>query len=153
MIRRKHCKRLHRPRIHFRALRPMLFLLAWCLAWDSTGIVRIGLFCAILHEGGHVLMYWHLWHRWPELQLSPFGICLLQRGLPMSPQQECLLATAGPLANLICCCAVLLWMRCMHYSYVGYWFASTNLLVGGANLLPLPGLDGERILHSFFQSW
>lgn len=129
----------------------MLFLLAWCLAWDYTGIIRIGLLCAILHESGHILIYLYLWHHWPDLQFSPFGICLLQRGLPMTPSQEFLLAAAGPLANLLCCCIVLLWMRWTHYSYLGYWFASTNLLVGGANLLPIPGLDGERILHSFFR--
>ena len=34
-------------------------------------------------------------------------------------------------------------------SYLGYWFASVNLLVGGMNLLPLPGLDGARMLRAF----
>ena len=66
---------------------------------------------------------------------------------------ELLLAAAGPLANLLACCTVLLYMqtagRC---SYGGYWFACTNLLVGGANLLPLPGLDGAHILHGMFYS-
>ena len=38
------------------------------------------------------------------------------------------------------------------YSYSGYWFACTTLLVGGANLLPLPGLDGAHILHGMFYS-
>lgn len=151
MIRPKRYKRPYKMRVHFRAPRVILFLLVWCLAWDATGIIRIGLLCAALHEGGHILMYLHLWHRWPDLQFSPFGISLLQRGMPMTPQQECLLAASGPLVNLLCCCIVLLWMRYVHYSYAGYWFASTNLLVGGANLLPLPGLDGERMLHSFFR--
>lgn len=150
MTRPKRCKKHPRTHIRLQAPRMMLFFLAWCLAWDGTGIIRIGLLSAALHEGGHVLMYLYLWRRWPVLQFSPFGICLLQRGLPMTPQQECLLAAAGPLSNLFCCCAVLIWMHCLHYSYIGYWFACTNLLVGGANLLPLPGLDGERILHSFF---
>ena len=40
---------------------------------------------------------------------------------------------------------VLLFMRGAGYSYGGYWFACCNLLVGGSNLLPLPGLDGWRI--------
>ena len=60
---------------------------------------------------------------------------------------------AGPLANLLACCTVLLYMQTAgQYSYSGYWFACTNLLVGGANLLPLPGLDGAHILHGMFYS-
>ena len=69
----------------------------------------------------------------------------LLRGLPMTARQELLLAAAGPLANLLACAAVLLFMRGAGYSYGGYWFACCNLLVGGSNLLPLPGLDGWRI--------
>ena len=150
MIRPKHCKTQRKARIHLRAPLPLLFFLTFALALDGTGIVRIGLLCALLHEGGHLFLYYCPWHRWPDLELSPFGICLLQRGLSMTPQQEFLLAAAGPLANLLCCCAVLGWMQMTHYSYAGYWFASTNLLVGCANLLPLPGLDGQRLLHSFW---
>lgn len=150
MIRPKHCKTQRKARIHLRAPLPLLFFLTFALALDGTGIVRIGLLCALLHEGGHLFLYYRLWRRWPDLELSPFGICLLQRGLSMTPQQEFLLAAAGPLANLLCCCAVLGWMQMTHYSYAGYWFASTNLLVGCANLLPLPGLDGQRLLHSFW---
>ena len=48
-------------------------------------------------------------------------------------------------ALLALCAAVLLFMRGAGYSYGGYWFACCNLLVGGSNLLPLPGLDGWRI--------
>ena len=150
MIRPKHCKTQRKARIHLRAPLPLLFFLTFALALDGTGIVRIGLLCALLHEGGHLFLYYRLWHRWPDLELSPFGICLLQRGLSMTPQQEFLLAAAGPLANLLCCCAVLGWMQMTHYSYASYWFASTNLLVVCANLLPLPGLDGPRLLHSFW---
>ena len=149
MIRPKHCKTQRKARIHLRAPLPLLFFLTFALALDGTGIVRIGLLCALLHEGGHLFLYYRLWHRWPDLELSPFGICLLQRGLSMTPQQEFLLAAAGPLANLLCCCAVLGWMQMTHYSYAGYWFASTNLLVGCANLLPLPGLDGARLFGNF----
>lgn len=145
----KHCKAHRKARVHLRAPLPMLFLLSFALALDGTGIVRIGLLCALLHEFGHVMVYRCLWGRWPDLQLSPFGICLLQRGVSMTPWQEFLLAAAGPLVNFVSCGVVLAWMHGFHYSYAGYWFASTSLLVGVANLLPLPGLDGQRMLSSF----
>ena len=120
---------------------------------DGTGVLRIGLLCAILHESAHALVYRKLWHCWPDLALSPFGICLQLRGVPMTPEEELRLASAGPLANLLACCTVLLYMQTAgQYSYSGYWFACTNLLVGGANLLPLPGLDGAHILHGMFYS-
>ena len=64
------------------------------LACDGSGILRVGLGCAILHESGHALAYRTLWGHWPELEISPFGICLRLRGLPMPPAQELALAAA-----------------------------------------------------------
>lgn len=142
-----------RPRLRLRAPAVTLFLLVGLLALDGTGVLRIGLLCAVLHESAHALVFRKRWHRWPDLALSPFGICLLLRGTPMTPEEELVLAAAGPLANLLACCGVLWYMQAVgQYSYRGYWFACTNLLVGGANLLPLPGLDGAHILHGVFCS-
>lgn len=149
-----------RPR-HYRLRRKLrlrmpcltLFLLTLALLFDSTGTVRTGLCCAALHECGHIGAYAFLWHRLPLLELSPFGICLRLRGQPMTARQELLLAAAGPLANLLVCAAVLLFMRGAGYSYGGYWFACCNLLVGGSNLLPLPGLDGWRIAGALHGIW
>lgn len=138
---------MRRSRSGLRWRAPLLTLLGLTalLAFDGSGILRIGLGCAILHESGHALMYRLLWGRWPELELSPFGICLRLRGMPMTAAQELLLAAAGPLTNLAACAAVLAFMHCSAYTYGGYWFACCNLLVGGSNLLPLPGLDGWHI--------
>lgn len=148
MTRHRHCRRHRSARLRLRAPAATLFLLVCLLAFDGTGVLRIGLVCALLHESAHALVYRYFWHRWPDLTVSPFGICLLLRGVPMTPEQELLLSAAGPLANLVASCAVLWTMQTVgRYSYAGYWFACTNLLIGGANLLPLPGLDGAHILH------
>lgn len=146
MTRRRRCK-MRRKRAGLRCRRPLLLLfgLTVLLALDGSGILRVGLGCAVLHESGHALAYRLLWHRWPELEVSPLGICLRLRGLPMSAAQELLLAAAGPLINLLACAAALVFMQCTAYSYGGYWFACCNLLVGTSNLLPLPGLDGWHI--------
>lgn len=152
MTRRKHCKPHRKAHLYWRAPLAVLGLLSFALSLDETGIVRIGLVCALLHESGHIAMYRYLWGRWPDLQISPWGICLLTRGKFLNPIQEFLLAAAGPAVNLICCCAILWLMQCSgHYRYAAYWFACTNLLVGGANLLPLPGLDGQRILKALLR--
>ena len=149
MIRPRHYKARRKPRVRLRAPLVLLCLLAFALAWDGTGVLRIGLLCALLHESGHAVVYRMQWGCWPDLQLSPFGICLLLRGTPLSARQELVLAAAGPVVNLTVCCGVLLAMDITgHYTYAGYWFAGCNLLVGGVNLLPLPGLDGWRILQA-----
>lgn len=152
MIRPRLCRRRRKARVRVRAPLAVLFILCFALALDGLGVVRMGLLCALLHEGGHLLMYRWQWKSWPDLEISPGGICLRLRGVPLAPQQEFLLAAAGPLCNLLVCCAVLGWMEGTgQYSYGGYWFASANLLVGGVNLLPLPGLDGARMLDSFWR--
>lgn len=151
MTRHRRCRQQRKARVRLRAPQLVLFLLICLLAFDGTGVLRIGIACALLHEGAHVLIYRHVWHRWPDLAVSPFGICLLLRGVFMTRDEELLLAAAGPLANLAASALTLFLMDTVgRYSYRGYWFACTNLLVGGMNLLPLPGLDGAHIVACLF---
>ena len=121
---------MRRSRAKIRWKQPLLTLaaLTLLLAFDGSGILRVGLGCAVLHECGHALAY-----------------CLRLRGLPMTNLQELLLAAVGPAVNLLDCATVLAFMRATAYTYGGYWFACCNLLVGASNLLPLPGLDGAHI--------
>lgn len=126
---------------------PVLFWLTLLLALDGTGLVRISLAAALLHEGGHLLVYWHYLHRWPRLAVSPVGIRLSMRGVLLPPSRELLLAAAGPLVNFVCSGGAILWMKLWGYCYLGYWFSSANLLLGVLNLLPVPGLDGAHILQ------
>ena len=127
-----------------------MFFYALLLLLDGTGLLRMGLLCALLHEMGHVLAFWGMLRRFPVLEVSVFGICLSMREVCLAPQKECVLALAGPAMNLLLCIGTLLGMRwAWGYSYVGCWFAATNLLVGGFNLLPLPGLDGTQAVQSF----
>lgn len=152
MIRPRRCKAPGNAALQIRQPLVLLPGLVLLLAFDATGVARLGLLCALLHEGGHVLAYRRLMGRWPPLELSPLGIRLRLRWL-LPAGQELLLAAAGPLTNLLLCVAAFLAMEYgLGYSYRGYWFASANLLVGGANLLPLPGLDGARILACLYES-
>lgn len=124
----------------------LLFVYTLLLIWDSTGVLRIGILCALLHEGGHVAVYLLLVRRLPVLRASVTGICLSMRGLTLSPGRQLMLAAAGPATNLLLAALWLAWMDGPgRYSYFGMWFAATNLLLGGFNLLPLSGLDGGQI--------
>ena len=130
---------------------PALFWLALLLALYGTGLVRLSLLCALLHESGHVAVYLALFRRLPRLKVSPTGICLSMRGVLLPSQKALLLAAAGPLMNLLCCASAIFWMELAGYRYRGYWFAAVNLLLGTVNLLPLPGLDGQRIVEALLQ--
>ncbi len=78
------------------------------------------------------------------------GKCCAVKG---KPEPATLAASIPGKWGEIHCCGGLLYRQMVEqYSYSGYWFACTNLLVGGANLLPLPGLDGAHILHGLFYS-
>ena len=135
MTRHRRYRMRRKTRLRLRAPAITLFLLACLLSLDGTGVLRTGLLCAILHESAHALVYRKLWHCWPDLALSPFGICLQLRGVPMTPEEELRLASAGPLANLLACCTVLLYMQTAgQYSYSGYWFGPTQPLGGGYNV-------------------
>lgn len=139
------------PKSKLRVRRPCLLLFCYTLllAADTTGVLRIGILCALLHECGHAAVFMVQQHRLPELEASLTGIRLSLRGILLSPGRQLMLAAAGPGVNLLLAAVVLTWMDGPgHYSYFGMWFAVTNLLVGGFNLLPLPGLDGGMIADS-----
>ena len=137
-------------RIRLRAPLFTLAAAAFLFTWDSTGTLRLGLAAALLHEAGHIIAYRLLLRRWPRLTVSPLGLTIpLTELLPA--RLELPLAAAGPLANLALCCAAFGWMAWRGAAWGPYRFAAVNLLVGGANLLPLPGLDGQRILACLFR--
>jgi Zn-dependent protease len=128
---------------------PALLLIFYSalLSVDGMGLFRIGILCAILHEAAHVLTFFALTRTVPRITISLCGISLSLEGTRLPRGQELLLAAAGPVCNFLLCVGTLAAMQSLlGCSWHGYWFACTNLLLGAANLLPLPGLDGSRIL-------
>lgn len=129
-----------------RARRPVIFLafLFWALYTDHTGLVRIGLLAAVLHECGHVLVWMALTRTLPVLQLSAFGIGLEAGRAKLGPGKTFLLAAAGPLMNFLLCGLTLLRMN-QRATYWGFFFAAANGLLGLFNLLPVGKLDGKQM--------
>ena len=76
---------MRRSRAKIRWKQPLLTLaaLTLLLAFDGSGILRVGLGCAVLHECGHALAYRLLWRRTsnllplPGLDGSHIAACLL----------------------------------------------------------------------------
>lgn len=147
MTRPRHCKqRRASDCLRLRAPLTTLFLLAAALLFDTAGVLRWGLLASVLHECGHLGVWVLLTGTPPRLVVSPAGIRLSMRGASLRQNAVRWLAAAGPLTNLGLCAGSVAIMRWCGYTYAGYWFASANFLVGAFNLLPLPGLDGARVL-------
>lgn len=153
MTRHRRYRMRRKTRLRLRAPAITLFLLALPAVAGRHRRAAHRAAVRILHESAHALVYRKLWHRWPDLTLSPFGICLQLRGVPDDTRRRTAAGRRRAAGKPAGRCTVLLYMQTAgRYSYGGYWFACTNLLVGGANLLPLPGLDGAHILHGMFYS-
>lgn len=133
---------------HLRFRRPVLFLagLWFVLYRDHSGLLRVGLLAALLHECGHVAAWAAMTKSLPVLSFSVRGIGLDACAALLSRRQTFLLALAGPLTNFVLCAAVLYVMQ-LSASYWGYFFAAANLATGLFNLLPLGDLDGHRMLQ------
>ncbi|HJB20642.1 MAG TPA: M50 family metallopeptidase [Candidatus Fournierella merdavium] len=136
---------------HLRVRRPVLLLAAlwFALYRDHSGLVRVGLLAALLHECGHVAVWLALTRSLPVLRLSVRGVGLDVSGVHLSRRQAFVLALAGPLTNFALCAGTLAKMQ-LRASYWGYFFAAANLATGLFNLLPVGDLDGRRLLQSLW---
>ena len=133
---------------------PLLVCLVWFAALyrDGTGFVLIGLLASVWHELGHILCYLALFCRLPLLTISVAGIGMRVEWESISLLRTAALAAAGPTANLIAAviCGLFLAKR-MTVTGIAFW--SANVLIGCFNLLPVPPLDGFRLLCCMREFW
>lgn len=133
---------LHHPLL----LCGMLYLL---LYFDASGFLRLGLASALLHEAGHILVYWVFTGRCPVIQIGLTGLCMRHRG-PGFLRKKCSgwrLLDGGQSA------AGFGWVPsvCSSGHGAGQCLFAANLLTGAFNLLPIPPLDGAQMLLSLWQ--
>ena len=119
-----------------------LLLIAAITLLDSGGLCFWICAAALWHEGGHLLALFMSGGRLDRLELSLLGLNLVAKpGLSYSKDILCCLA--GPAASLA---GALLAGHMDLYALSGF-----SLTLGLFNLLPLPTLDGGRILSLFLQ--
>ena len=120
-------------------------MLLLALAIGAGTVLPLVALSALCHELGHLSALFLAGARVEEIRLTAFGaeIRADTRYLPYG--REILCTLAGPAVNLVL--AVVL-------SRVAgdYLLAGANVLLGVFNLLPLPALDGGRILYLLI-SW
>lgn len=127
---------------------PFWLILVLVLFWrnDPLYVARFSVLAAVLHEGGHILVYYLLVGKLPLLRISPLGIAMEVREADFTGRELLLLAAAGPLSNFLFAGAALLIMQWRAF-YSGYCFAVVNLVLGLFNLLPIEPLDGWRLFR------
>ena len=120
-------------------------LLGLGLLMDGAFLFRIVLFCAAVHEAGHILAYLICAKCLPKIACSAGGLCM-SRTRSLSPKARLCVLCAGPLANLMLAGA-LYWRAQESASYLIYLIAAVSLCTGIYNLLPFGALDGAQFLE------
>ena len=117
--------------------------------FDIAGVFRATVFAALFHELGHILCFCYIREDLPKIKVTPVGFAMQVRPYDLSVKEELWVAAMGPLFNLVT--AVVFFMfAATSAGYTAYVCACVNLVVGAVNLLPLPFLDGGRLLYLLF---
>ena len=118
-----------------------LILVALLLWWDPQGLAEEILFAWVCHEAAHVAVLHVAGGSVDGFRITVNGADIrVEQGRGLSYFGEMLSVLAGPGCNLLL--AQLLAQR-----EVWYPAAGVQLAVGVFNLLPFPGLDGNRIFR------
>lgn len=115
------------------------------LYFDGGGFLRISLLAAVLHECGHILIFCGIKRRLPRILVRITGLSMRTRGENLTPGQTFLLAAAGPGMNLLLA-GIWYGRICIRATLWDDAFLAANVLLAGFNLLPVPPLDGARMI-------
>jgi Zn-dependent protease len=127
-------------------------------ALDSTVFIVLLFACVVLHEFGHIAAARRYGIGTPEVTLLPIGgVASLQR-LPSDPNQELVVALAGPGVNLVIGLVLIAVVGSVHpyeltqidnpnLSLIGR-LAIANVFLAVFNLIPAFPMDGGRVLHA-----
>ena len=116
-------------------IHPSLILWLSILCYLDSGVILPFAAAVILHEAGHWLML-QIMGCPPRHVVLGFSGAVMDAGAP-SYRQELAAAAAGPCASLLAGLLLPLWPALAVYS----------VMLGLFNCLPIPGLDGWRVLR------
>ncbi len=121
---------------------PGFLLLLGALFWldEGVGLLPWGLLACAIHEVGHIVASAVWGGHVRGLSLTVVGAELrIDYDAPLSYGQDSLVALAGPGANLM--------FGMLALSLDWKLAAAVSLTIGAFNLLPIPPLDGGRVVY------
>lgn len=112
--------------------------------------------CVLLHELGHALAARRYGIRTREIVLLPIGGVARVERMPEKPQQELVVAAAGPAVNVVLAMGIVALMAALHYPLgnlsldVGVLdgLLLVNVMMVVFNLIPAFPMDGGRVLRA-----
>lgn len=121
----------------------IVLLAAFVLVCEG-GLLLCGLAAVGVHELGHMLALWAMGAGVERVRFTLFGGEILPaHPLRLSPAGELCVLACGPLTNLVLAAGGALAGAALPWGYV---LAGVSLSLALVNLLPVPGLDGGRML-------
>jgi Zn-dependent protease len=119
----------------------------------AFGVFAIGAFASVvLHELGHALAARRYGIGTNHITLYPWGGVAAIEGMPEDPDQEIVIALAGPAVNFGLA-AIGGWAWLLLDQQVIMAFVAANLIMGVFNLIPAFPMDGGRVLRSVLAKW
>lgn len=132
--------------VHF-SLAPML-VLSYILGSQMTFFISFGV--VLIHELSHLLCAVLLGVEVKSIVILPFGMTIrLSQDLIKCPKKEIMIASAGPLSNILMIVLAQLFFKENIGNLNFYLFLVVNWANLLLNLIPVPPLDGGRIFRVF----
>ncbi len=121
-----------------------LFLLC-----DKSGYGLILFLASLIHELGHLIVFFLIGYAPEKVSFELCGIKMEQGACDISIKKEILVLLGGSIANFIMFLCLSFSLREINYISV---FAAGHLILGVINLLPLSAFDGGKILGLIFEA-
>ncbi len=107
----------------------------------------------LFHELAHLLALWQREVAVQFITLEPFGMHIrLKKELPENPEDEIIMALAGPLCNLLLALVLRGVIHLAPHPELQFLYTA-SLCCGIINLVPAVPLDGGRILRALLSKW
>src|ERR1044072_1367884 len=128
-------------------------------AWAGLAYIPLLFACVLAHEFGHIFTARGFGVATPDVTLLPIGGLARLERIPEKPQEEFLIAIAGPLVNVVIAFALVLFagahlnmsdlaaVESNRVSLVDR-LAAVNLFLALFNMIPAFPMDGGRVLRA-----